>query len=435
VDAEPAPAPRGLATRARSLAATKVFRDTGWSMVAEIAGMISQFGTLVLIAREFGAELYGVFAGTVAFMHVISPVTTVGMGYVVMQRVAGERHDPDTEAGRAFATVVLGGIAGMVVVLATSRLLLPQVPIRVLLALSLGELIFTQITFTGRFVAQSMDRPATGAQVTATVWMLRLLAAVVFILVVPRTTLAGWAYFHVSSSIVGAVLTLIVLGRVLPLRPRVGMARGIDVRQGLGYSLTIGATYLKNDADKTLLLTFEKDTAAGIYNLAYRVIVPLYVPVRAIADSTFARFFRDGSRSARDALRLARRTTMIGAAFTFVGGLVLVACAPILPHLLGDDYRDAVTATRWLAFVPFLVTFQMYSFNALLGLGRRRACVAVTIASSALNIALNLALIPRYTWRGSTVATIVSETLSAIALWTMLVRAAARHGDAVISAT
>jgi O-antigen/teichoic acid export membrane protein len=404
-------------------------------MVAEVAGMVSQFGTLVLIARQFGADLYGLFAGTVAFMHVISPITTVGMGYVVMQRVAGEQRDPDVESGRALTTVVLGGLAGTLFALAAGHLLLPQVSVRVLLAIALGELVFTQITFTGRFCAQAVDRPATGAQVTALVWMLRLVAAVTFVVLVPRATLAGWAYFHVTASTLGAVLTVLILRRTLPLNPQVRLAEGPDIRHGLGYSLTIGAGYVKNDADKTLLLTFKKENAAGIYTLAYRVIAPLYIPVRALADSTFARFFREGSRSAQDALALARRTTMVGAGVTLVGGVVLVIVAPILPFLLGDQFQDAVTATRWLALVPFLVSFQMYAFNALLGIGRRRACIAVTIVTSALNLVLNLALIPRYTWKGSTVATIVSEAVAAAALWLILVRAASPQRAAVSSST
>ena len=408
--------------RLHRLTTTKMFRDTSWTMLTEVAGMVSQLITLVLIGRAFDKETYGIFAGTVAFMNVISPFTTVGMGYVLVQRIAGERGDPDIESGRAWTTVVLGGLVGVSFVLATCSLIVPQVSIRVLLALALGELVFSQITYTGRFCAQALDRPANGAQVVATVWALRLLAAIVYLIATPDPTLAGWSYFHMPASFVGAMLTVFALNRVLHLRPRVGLARAHDIRRGLGFSLTIGASYLKNDADKTLLLTFAKPEAAGLYSLAYRVITPLYVPVRALADSTFARFFREGNQSATDTYRLARRTTFIGGGLTLAGGIATMACAPLLPWLLGEKWEPAVVATQWLAFVPFLVALQMYAFNALIGLGRQKECLFVTVGASVLNIGLNLVLIPRYTWKGSTAATITAEMISIAALWVLLRR-------------
>ena len=109
---------------------------------------------------------------------------------------------------------------------------------------------------------------------------------------------------------------------------------------------------------------------------------------------------------------------------------MIVVCAPLLPWLLGDKWQPAVLATQWLAFVPFLVALQMYAFNALIGLGRQKACLFVTVGASLLNISLNLALIPRFDWKGSAAATIVSEVLSVIALWLLLRREAHRHTPA-----
>jgi O-antigen/teichoic acid export membrane protein len=423
---------RPVTLRGRFLGArsSKLFRDTGWTMLAEIAGMASQFITLVLIGRAFDKEVFGLFAGAVAFMNVISPFTTVGMGYILVQRIAGEHADPDIESGRAWTTVTLGGLAGLLLVLATSWIFLPGLSVHVLIALGLGELVFTQITYVGRFCAQALDRPAVGAQVTASVWALRLVAAITFLVVTPDPTLGGWSLFHMGASGLGAIVTIVALNRIFFIRPRVTLARAKDIREGMAFSLTIGATYLKNDADKTLLVTFGKGEAAGLYALAYRVITPLYVPVRALADSTFARFFREANHSPQETYALARRTTAIGAGLTVAGGIAIVATAPMLPWILGDKWQPAVAVTQWLAFVPFLVSLQMYAFNALIGLGRQRTCLAVTVSGSVLNIVLNLLLIPTYSWKGATAATITSEAASVVALWWLLRREIAENAPA-----
>jgi O-antigen/teichoic acid export membrane protein len=418
-----------VTVRGRALHAirSKLFRDTGWTMVAEIAGMASQFVTLVLIGRAFDKAVFGQFAGAVAFMNVIAPFTTVGMGYILLQRIAGEDADPDLQAGRAWVTITIGGLVGLVFVLATSWIFLPNLSVHVLVALGLGELVFSQITYAGRYCAQAFDRPAIGARIVAFVWAVRLLAAILFLIVVPHPTLGGWAVFHMSASLIGAIIMIVSLRRIFSLRPRISVARRNDIRQGLAYSLTIGAAYLKNDADKTLLVTFNKDEAAGLYSLAYRVITPLYVPVRALADSTFARFFREANHAPHETYALARRTTAIGAGLTVLGGLAVVAAAPLLPFILSDKWRPVVVVTQWLAFVPCLVAMQMYAFNALMSLGRRTACLVINASATVLNIVLNLVLIPVHSWKGATAATISAEAMSVVALWWLLRREVTRN--------
>ncbi len=105
---------------------------------------------------------------------------------------------------------------------------------------------------------------------------------------------------------------------------------------------------------------------------------------------------------------------------TAAGGLVIAAGAPLLPRMLGEKWQPAVIIVQLLACVPTLIAMQIYAFNALMGLGRRRACMAVTVGSSIINIAMNIALIPRFDWKGSTAATFVAELVSVLALWTLL---------------
>lgn len=62
-----------------------------------------------------------------------------------------------------------------------------------------------------------------------------------------------------------------------------------------------------------------------------------------------------------------------------------------------------------------------------MGLGRQRSCLLVTVSASVINIALNLALIPHFDWRGSTIATFAAELVSVIALWTLLWREVHLH--------
>ncbi len=60
--------------------------------------------------------------------------------------------------------------------------------------------------------------------------------------------------------------------------------------------------------------------------------------------------------------------------------------------------------------------------SCLISAGRNRVYPLVMLVGLALNIALNLALIPRYSYLGSGIATLVTNALLLVALWWLMLR-------------
>lgn len=151
--------------------------------------------------------------------------------------------------------------------------------------------------------------------------------------------------------------------------------------------------------------------------VAYRILGVATLPVGALADATYARLFNVAKESYVAAYRLARRATVAAAAWACVAGVALLVAAPLLPRLIGDEYGDAVTAVRVLSVVPLLLALQLFAANALSACDAHPTRARIGAAMAALNVGLNLALIPRYSWRGSVAATIVSELVSLGLIW------------------
>jgi len=74
-----------------------------------------------------------------------------------------------------------------------------------------------------------------------------------------------------------------------------------------------------------------------------------------------------------------------------------------------------------------LKAIHYFGADALTGAGHQGYRTVVQVGIAALNILLNLWLIPLYSWRGAAIATIVSDGLMGVAIWT-LVWYLARHG-------
>ncbi len=93
--------------------------------------------------------------------------------------------------------------------------------------------------------------------------------------------------------------------------------------------------------------------------------------------------------------------------------------------LLGDDY-DGVAVVIWsMSGFPVLRIMQSLLGDSLKGVGRFGAASAAIMITAALNVTLNLWLIPDYSWKGAAVATYASEIVYLGLLFAALRRARA----------
>jgi O-antigen/teichoic acid export membrane protein len=103
--------------------------------------------------------------------------------------------------------------------------------------------------------------------------------------------------------------------------------------------------------------------------------------------------------------------------------------ASTITRVLGDSYDEAAVVLQWAAFMPLLWAWQLFAGNALSGIGHHRTRLLQTMSSAVLNLALNVALIPNFSWRGAAFATIVTEIYLVVLHWRTLLRLASREED------
>jgi O-antigen/teichoic acid export membrane protein len=91
--------------------------------------------------------------------------------------------------------------------------------------------------------------------------------------------------------------------------------------------------------------------------------------------------------------------------------------APIVPLVLGDEYREVVAALRWLAPIPLFRAMQHFGGDILSGSGFQRWRSTIEAGIAIFNIAINLWLIPLYSWKGAAWASLTSDGLLMLLLW------------------
>ena len=415
---------------------SKITRNASWLLVGELFGLASQLVMFILVTHTFEKEVYGTFVGVVSLALFVGPFSSFGAGYLVVQRVVSKGEALVPAILRAWTTVIIGALLIGGLLVAFHGFVLPQATTILLLEILCAELFFNQLVQANRFIGQAIDKLWLTPVMTLTSGVMRVLFAVWYLRVRSNPTIEGWGVFYVLSVAVGAIVGIAIIWVMVGDQIRAKFPSRRDMGEGLTFSINVSSAMLKADADKFLLARMNQEAANGVYGAGYRILGLATVPNTALGDATYARFF--AASGPKEAIALAKRLSAVSLVLNTISGVVVIVGASFITGLLGDSYAEAAEVLRWIAFVPLLSAWQLFAGNALSGIGHHRTRLYQTMSSAGLNIVLNIILIPSMSWRGSAIATIVTELYLVVLHWRTLWRLASRDeapAGAMVAAT
>jgi O-antigen/teichoic acid export membrane protein len=390
--------------------------NTLWGMAAEAGRVLTSGVCFFLLARTLGPRQFGQFAGLLALVSVFFPFAALGAGNLLVMRVARDPSTFRTQWYIALRTVVVGSTAACVAAVFLARLIMPSIPLSIVIAVSVAELIACSAIEVSGHTYVAHDR-LRGVAILRTLLGGTRVVGLMFMMVSGTSkTLAAWAPLYLLSTILAAAIALIAATRAFG-RPEQTPMRVRELGRGLPFAFGAASAEVQDDIDKTLLVRFGFLAEAGVYAVAYRVVSFVFLPVRALLFASYASFFRVGADGAVSARRLARRLMVIPLIYTSAMAAIGMAGAGVFQSMLGDGYESAAVILRLLLFLPIVRVLQYFPADALTGSGHQHVRAGLQTCTAVLNVALNVALIPRLGWRGPVVATFASEVLFAAVLW------------------
>jgi O-antigen/teichoic acid export membrane protein len=401
----------------------RLARNTLWVLVARGLRLGIQTVYFVLIARALGAEHFGAFVGVLALVQILAPFANLGAGNLLVKNVAREPRSFEAYWGSA---LVLNAIVGALLLAGVTLLslwVLPrQISIELVLLVCLAELFFATVLHASAQAFQALERMFRMALLEVTLSAARLAAVAVLLKSGAEVTAVVWGQYYLASTTAAAAIGVAMVWLELG-RPRPDLARiRPELGEGFYFAAGLSSQSIHGNIDKTMLTRLASLDAAGIYGAAYRIVDVALQPVAALLYSSYARFFRHGAAGVAGTVRLARQLVPVSAVYSAVAAGAFFFAAPLAPWLLGESYAAAASALRWLALLPLLKSASYFAGDALTGAGHQRLRVLWIAIAAGGNFLLNLWLIPLYSWRGAAVATLLTETLLAVALWLVLAR-------------
>lgn len=387
--------------------------------------LVSKLGLLVLyavIARSLGKETFGDYTLVVSLAYFVR-AATLGVDLILSREAA---RDPERVHGLFWeATVfklgagcaVLGGVVAFTAGRGYSGTVVWAVAL--IGASNLVDLVglSAHAVLRGR---ELMGPPAKALALETTI----VAAAGTILLVVFGAGLVALGVVYLVASFV-ALLYIGVAAARRGIRPRLrGSTRGVGwlarVAIPTAVASFLGAGLARLDAVILSAMTGDAGVV-GLYGGAYRIFEATFFLNWALGAAVYPLLSRTRrqTRSLGSVFELSC-AAICGLTFPFAGAMLFFGPL-ILTTLLGSSFAGGGEATRILAGAT--ATYGLFTVAALTIVGQNRERVFAWVGGIALavNVTLDVTLIPSFSLNGAAVAMTVAQTLAtAITLWVAL---------------
>lgn len=383
---------------------------------AEITGLVLGLVSTLWVSRTIGPTYFGYYAVMITIVTLGALLINAGLSTAGSQRVANDQ----SSAGEVAWLVIVSRAFIAVVAILGGLFILAVAPIDPVLRdyLRVGLTVWALTPFRSEWILVAQGRlPALSAlRVAGSV--ATVIAA--FLLVRDVSGAERVAWIPVVGAAVSAAGSCAVAYRWSPFRrptdTRVAEAVGAYVRGGLHYLKSDLSVFVFTSSDRLFLYAFATPAVVGLYEAAYRVILPFYTISVVLGDAMYLSLAQAyGTPRLRATFR--RYVDLMCFATIPLGFFLLAFSAPVIAILYGSNYAGS---SEYLAILGWVITFGYTSGVAVVPFSawnRPREYGNATLLGGMLNLGLNFALIPPYEGFGAawaTVAAKVAVTLTGI---------------------
>jgi len=405
----------------------KVALNTAAQFVGKIVGIAISLATIGLLFRFLGVEGAGKYTTAFAYSSFFSLFADIGLGWTLLRELATKK--TKEEKSKAFKNIfTLRLVIGIFVFTSASSIVwLLHYPPDVKMAVVILSIAWLFQSLTSSVVQIYLNFYRMDIAVLAEIIGKACILLVVYGVSRAGGTLVGVMFAYLVGNFVNFAIVFLMGAKFI----ETGLAFDkkywrFAMRQALpiGLTLVFGYVYYKVDS---LMLSFLKGmTDVGIYGAPYRLLEVLQIIPAIFLGSSFSlitRYATDKDDRLNSAFQKQFNFLSLLAMPIVVGTFVLAL--PIIRFVTGSGgeftttstvsiFGRSMTSVACLKILIFSVGVNFFStlYNFMIvSLGKQRQMIWPTIGFAAFNLVLNFILIPRYSYIGASISTVLTEII------------------------
>lgn len=415
-------------------------KKVAYNTLVQIVGKIITTATsLVLIAaltRYLGVYGYGQFTTIFAYVSFAAVFADLGFFWIMVREIS----KPDTEHEKIFNNIMtLRSILGLLVFLVgfAVAFLVPSYNATIRYGIgiiSVGWFFITiNSTYVGLFQSRhKMDR----ASIAEVIGRLVILGFVLLFISRGYGLLAIVSAYTIGN-IVNLFLSMLMGAKFINFRLRFDTSVWKQMfyeAWPMGIVLVLHVVYLR--VDSVMLSIMKTPEDVGIYGAPYKILEILVLVPGIFMGNVFpiiTRYFHDKSQKLYDAIQKAF-DFLSALALPVVVGVFMLA-TPIIAFVAGDEfltsstignflghYANSALTLQILIFATGIIFFSNIFNSTAVAIHKQKSLVWPNVTFALANVVLNLILIPKLSYIGASIATVITEFLVLLVIWQIVAK-------------
>lgn len=396
-------------------------RESMWGFAYEGVALVSTIVAFTLLGRTLGPVGYGDYASLYAIVGPLGNLAASGVPLALLQHVVRDKTDVESVVRSCLTLTIVFGSALTMLGVFVAALVVPTLGLSTISAIILLEFVSLPVGSIAFTAVQSISGYIPATQLRLIPLLVRL-AVIVALSASGQLTVTSLGFVYLGVSTVMSLVALRVVANRYRISPWPGTPRSRDMKTSMQYSLGITGMSFQNDGDKAVLAAYGYREETGLYAAAYRIVQLGLLPVGVLFGVSHQRFLQHHEGERNQHLRRSVKFAAVTAAYGLVFACVVVVIAPVLPRLVGEEFRGSVEMVRWLSPLVLLRSLALFPSNGLMGLGKTFLRSILLVVTAVVSMTLYIVLVPIMNWKGAVVGTMVGEALLAVLAWYFLLR-------------
>ncbi|MBI5680689.1 MAG: flippase [Methanobacterium sp.] len=385
-------------------------KNTTVLLISQIISYILAFLYTIYTANYLGVAGFGVLTVAIALGGIFSIITDFGLSVIIVREVARDKSLAKQYIWNATALKIILGV--ITVIAAVVFVTIKGYPAQTAGVIYLITLSFVIGGISGIFSSIFQAHEKMEYQSIALIINSILMFAGILIIIQYKLDIVILALFYLIISLLLLFFSVIICAWKFSL-PKIEVDLSFWkplIMDAYPLALTSLFAFIAFRVDTILLFMISGDYATGLYGASYRLMEALMFIPSVYATSILPIFSRFHV-SSKDRMKIyyVKSLKYLGIlGLPIAVGTTLLANKIILFIYKGDYAQSAVVLQILIWAIPII--FLAYILGAsITSINKQHETVRVTLIAMILNIALNIILIPKYSYIAASVITVLTE--------------------------